>query len=318
MDRSKAYSTPALDITQTFVPFSPEVFGASIAAAANSDGSTTLVVGAGSGGQQVEALNSKTGTTLKFFPFDPGFRGGVRVAAGDVTGDGVADIAVGVQSGSSMVKVFDGSSGSVIRSFSAFAPAFTGGVSLALGDTNGDGLADIIVGAGAGGLPIVTIYDGSTGLVTANFFAFDPSFKGGVNVAFGHNKSGNVLIAGQLTGGSEVRLFDPGTLAIKGSFLAFDPAYTGGVSVAGGSFGATDSVFVGALGGGGTVNIFNADSLVGSQSFVSFATGGVNVAGLYAAVPEPASWALMLVGFGAVGITLRRRNYPRSTILSPY
>ncbi|QXQ08678.1 PEPxxWA-CTERM sorting domain-containing protein [Sphingosinicellaceae bacterium] len=29
---------------------------------------------------------------------------------------------------------------------------------------------------------------------------------------------------------------------------------------------------------------------------------------LTAAVPEPATWGLMLVGFGAVGITARRRS----------
>jgi len=311
----KAYSTPTLAVTQTLLPFGPDISGANIAAASNSDGSATLVIGAGVGGQLVKALNAGTGDLLlNFLPFDPSYRGGVRVAAGDVTGDGVADIAVGAQSGSSAVKVFDGSSGTEIRSFSAFAPGFTGGVSLALGDVTGDGLADIIVGAGASGAPLVTIYDGSTGLVTANFFAFNPSFTGGVSVAFGRNGSHNMLIAGQLTGGGQVRTFDPGTLAIEGAFFAFDPTYTGGVSVAAGSFGSADSLFVGALGGSGTVNIFDAASLAGTQSFLSFAAGGVNVAGLFAPVPEPASWAFMLTGFAGVGIALRRSDYRRSRV----
>ena len=37
---------------------------------------------------------------------------------------------------------------------------------------------------------------------------------------------------------------------------------------------------------------------------------GVNVA----AVPEPASWALMIGGFGLVGVAMRRRAKPRSTL----
>jgi hypothetical protein len=125
-----------------------------------------------------------------------------------------------------------------------------------------------------------------------------------------------MLIAGQLTGGGQVRIFDPGTRAMEGAFFAFDPTYTGGVSVAAGSFGAADSLFVGALGGPGTVNIFDAASLAGTQSFLSFATGGVNVAGLFgpASVPEPASWAFMLAGFAGIGIALRRGDYRRARV----
>ena len=33
-----------------------------------------------------------------------------------------------------------------------------------------------------------------------------------------------------------------------------------------------------------------------------------------AAIPEPASWALMLIGFGAVGSTLRRRRRENTTV----
>jgi hypothetical protein len=304
----KAFSTPALAVTQSLIPFGSGVLGANIGAARNADGSTTLVIGAGpGGGAQVKAINPTNGTVLQnFFAFDPAFLGGVRVAAGDVTGDGVADIAVGAQSGSSAVKIFDGSSGSEIRSFMAFSPSFLGGVSLALGDVTGDGRADIIVGAGAGGTPIVTIYDGGTGLTVGSFIAFSPFFTGGVSVAFGHNTSGNTLIVGQLDGGSQVRVFDAASFAVESAFLAFDPTYTGGVSVGAGSFGHDDSLYVGGL-GNGLVHIYDADLLSGTGSFTAFAGGGTNVAGVFAAVPEPASWSMMIVGFAAVGIARRRR-----------
>src|SRR5262249_14185695 len=73
-----------------------------------------------------------------------------HVAAGDVTGDGKADIVTGAGAGPGPhVKVFD-ASGAEVRNFFAYAPAFTGGVTVAAGDLDGDGHAEILTGAGAG------------------------------------------------------------------------------------------------------------------------------------------------------------------------
>src|SRR5262249_12919407 len=143
-----------------------------------------LAVGADAGGvPQVRVYDATTGALkFDFLAYDAGFTGGVRVAVGDVNGDGIPDVITGAgPGGGSHVKVFDGQSGALIRSFLAY-PGFTGAVSVAAGDVNGDGFADLITGASANGH--VKVFDGATGALIRSFLAY-PGFTGGVTVAAG-------------------------------------------------------------------------------------------------------------------------------------
>jgi len=104
----------------------------------------------------------------------------------DVTGDGVPDIVTGAAPGGApRVEVVDGKTGQTVRAFLAFDPTFLGGVSVAAGDVNGDGRADIVTGAGAGGAPQVKVFDGKTGETIRSWMAFDVAFHDGVRVAAG-------------------------------------------------------------------------------------------------------------------------------------
>lgn len=142
---------------------------------------------------------------------------GPSSARGDVNGDGVADLITGAGAGGGpQVRVVDGASGKQLRLFFAFDAGFTGGVRVAAGDVNGDGLADIIVGAGPGGPPHVKIFDGKSGALLRSWMAFAPGFTGGVRVvAMDQDSDGRADII--VTGGSQTNVFSGATGALLSS-----------------------------------------------------------------------------------------------------
>lgn len=217
------------------------------------------------------------------------FMGGVRVASGDVDGDGTADIITGAGPGAAPhVKVFDGRTGTEIRSFFAFPAAFQGGVSVAAGDVNGDGVEDIVTGVGPGGGPIVKVFDGATGAEIRSFFAYDDNFQGGVNVATGDVTGDGVedIITGAGPGAApHVKVFDGLTGAELSSFFAYPPSFTGGVHVAAGDLDGDgrDELITGAGPGGGPhVKVFDGASGTERASFFAYESpdfsGSVRVA----------------------------------------
>jgi hypothetical protein len=170
-----------------------------------------------------------------FYAYSSNFPGGVRVAAGDVDGDGFADVVTGAGAGGGPhVMVYSGSDLSLLRSFMALAPFFLGGVFVAAGDVDGDGRSDVIVGAGEGGEPLARVFSGQTGSLLNSFFAFDANFRGGVRVAAGDGSGDGRadIISGSGSGaGPHVKVFDAVDLHELDGFLAFDPAFFGGVFV---------------------------------------------------------------------------------------
>ena len=240
-----------------------------------------------------DAIESQQGLLTQFFPFNSGFQGGVRVATGDVNGDGVPDIITGAgPGGGPHVRVFDGRDGETVTSeFFAYTPSFVGGVFVASGDVSGDGVDDIITGAGSGGPAHVKVFDGSNNQQLGSFFAYGTNFTGGVRVATGDvNGDGHddIITGPGAGGGPNVRVFDGRDLSARppllGSFFAYDNNFTGGVFVAAGDVNndGVDDIITGAgPGAGPQVKVFDGasnDTLGDFFAYEPSFTGGVRVA----------------------------------------
>ncbi len=227
----------------SFFAYEPQFTGGVFVASGDvtGDGFADIITGAGAGaagGPHVRVFDGVTGApTAGFFPFDPDFTGGVRVAVGDVNGDGQDDIITGAGvGGGPHVRVFDGHTagqlpptGSIndtLADFLAFDTGFTGGVFVAAGDINGDGLADIITGADVDGSDNgghVKVFDSirlprfvvglpvPTEDVVLDFFAFNTAFSGGVRVA-ASDLSGDgladIITSSGPNSTSDVKVFD--------------------------------------------------------------------------------------------------------------
>ncbi len=181
------------------------------------------------------------------------------------------------------VRVFGGS-GSEKASFLAFDSGFQGGVRVATGDTNGDGKAEIVVGAGQGGPPVVRVFD-AAGQRKASFFAFDSTSTSGIYVAAGDlDDDGNAEIVVGAGATGEVRVFDASG-NLRTSFSAYHPIpYTEGVHVAVGDVNGDGNVEI--VTGPGRVRPVDVGIFTGDGRWTgSFRVHPDFQGGIYIAVP---------------------------------
>ncbi len=251
-----------------------------------------IVVGADAGGgPNVRVFHRETGQLLSsFFAYETTFTGGVLVAQGDLDGDGVMEIVtVPGNGGGPLVKVFD-MMGNLKNAFLALDAKFRGGLTVATGDIDGDGKAEILIGTGNGGGPIIQVLTGQ-GKNLFGFFAYDVNFRGGVNVAAGDldgDGKAEIVTGAGIGGGPHVRVFDAATKAELRSFFPYDSGFRNGVFVATGDVngdGIADIITGAGVGGGPHVRAFDFKfkievALADFFAYDSNARGGVRVAGL--------------------------------------
>ena len=165
-----------------------------------------------------------------FAPYGPFYTGPVSVAVGDVSGDGLPDLVTGALVGNPDVRVFDGRAfltgtfnpanpnASLLAQWFPYALQFNVGATVAVGDIEHDGFADIVTGASAGN-PDVRVYRGrdiATGTfdpngasLVAQWFPYALQFNVGANVAVGDvSRNGYAdVVTGATVGNPDVRVY---------------------------------------------------------------------------------------------------------------
>jgi FtsP/CotA-like multicopper oxidase with cupredoxin domain len=118
-----------------------------------------LGAGAGEGGSVL--VQDGNGNPIgRIDPLPRGWKGGVATATGELNDDLVQDIIAGPASpgGQGFVTVYDGTTLQPIRQFRPFPESPHSGVSLAIGDIDGSGKGDIVVGRVGPGPSLVRIF----------------------------------------------------------------------------------------------------------------------------------------------------------------
>ena len=217
------------------LPYGPRPLGVSIAMGNfDSDPALEYVTGVSAGGGPHVRTFDSNDAPMAFsqYVFDPNFQGGVDVATADFDGDGIDEIIVSAGPGAGPhVRVLK-LNGQVLAEFYAYDVGFTGGVSVTAGDIDGDGIPEIITGAGPGGAPLVRAFK-LNGTVVSNFLVYAPDFRGGVDVASGDvigDSKAEIVTANGAGESGMVRVLDKNGNELS-RIYAYGGEYRGGVRV---------------------------------------------------------------------------------------
>lgn len=170
-----------------------------------------------------------------FYPYTENYNNGINISVGDLDNNGTMEIITGTENGGGPhVRIFNHKGDLINPGFFAYGPEFRGGVNITVCDLEGDGVQEIIAGAGVTGGPHVRVFAANGTLINPGFFAYDPAFRGGVNVACGDidNDGIDEIITGPGRGGGpQVKAFNKDGQIDGPVFWAFDQSLRDGVKV---------------------------------------------------------------------------------------
>lgn len=232
----------------------------------------------------------------EILPYGPHINAHVSIAMGKFDQSGKTSKVIATGKGyAPHVRVLD-KNNNELAGFYAYNPnLFTGGVDVATGDVDGDGIDEIITGT-LGGAPHVRVLK-LDGTELGSFYAYSPQFIGGVKVStldINNDGKDEILLGAGPGGGPHVRVVSVDGQKEYLGFYAYAANYTAGVDVAGGDVtedNAQEIVTSPGPGGSAHVMIYRANGTPVSGGFTAYNgfTGGVRVSVGNARVTSPAS-----------------------------
>lgn len=198
------------------------------------DGTNEIIVGtSGRSAPHIRVLRQNGTLVSQFYAFPSNWRIGVKVASGDVDGDGLDEVIVlpGTKS-AAHVRVFT-AAGKLKYQFFVFPQSWRLLLNIKAGDVNGDWKDEIIVSTTAGSTPHVRTFN-YQGRLVGQFFAYAKTYRGGVELASGDTNGDGTdeIIVGTGAGATpHVRAISTSGSLI-GQFFAYGTDYRGGLNLA--------------------------------------------------------------------------------------
>ncbi|MEW6408169.1 MAG: VCBS repeat domain-containing M23 family metallopeptidase [Patescibacteria group bacterium] len=204
-------------------------------------GGRAIVVGLGKTLPYVKIYNKKDKTLIaNFLAFSKKYKNGMRVAAGDINGEGIDEIIVGSGGGiRPQFKIFDLQGNLLFKKYLfKKSDKVKFGLDVAAGDMDGDKIDEIIVGLGSGSKPYVMTFK-PDGTLIKKFLAYQKNFFGGVFVSAGdidRDGAAEIITGAGAGGGPHLRIFEATGKVKPISFSPFDASFRGGIDVASADF----------------------------------------------------------------------------------
>ncbi len=198
------------------------------------DGQEEIVTAPASrGGAQVRIFTLSGVVKKSFFAYDKNIRGGYALALGDLNNDGRDEIVLSPLDVAGLggdVRVFN-DDGVQRLQFFPYAKNFTHGISLAIGDVDGDGTEEIVTAprSGRGEIKIFS----SLGVLRKSLYPYGSAYDRGISLAVGDldgNREQEIVAVPRARAPAHVMVIDGGGMII-GTFFASAPQNRSGYTL---------------------------------------------------------------------------------------
>ncbi len=171
--------------------------------------------------------NKRTG----FYAYLSEFEGGAQINISDLDQDGNFETIV---TNSNSVKIYN-SQNNLIQTFYPYGKNYNSGINISIGNIQDNKNLEIVTGTQKGGGPHIRIFNYQGKLIHTGWMAYNPNFRGGVQVALG-DLNGNgykeIVTGAGFGGGPHVRIFRSDGHLFDPGFFPYNQNFRGGVNVA--------------------------------------------------------------------------------------
>ncbi|MFH1534547.1 MAG: hypothetical protein ABIF80_01045 [Patescibacteria group bacterium] len=206
------------------------------------NGTKEIITSPGPGGRPHIRIFNYDGSLYHpgFFALDGLFQGGAFIASGDVNGDGKDEIVVTAGPGGGAQVTVHNSEGTILANFFAYDQnTFRKGIKPITLDFDNDGRFEILTGPvlGAPHIQMFSIQPNLIKRLNPGFYAFDPSYQGGVSLAGGDidgDGRDEIIVGVGADAEPIVRVFNKTATEILREYLVYSETFQSGVNISAG------------------------------------------------------------------------------------